>query len=109
MFIFFFVCFVVLAELDHKLFLDGLVEAAKQREVDFLLVVLDGIFDSGERRVFEANKTLFDQAFEEFGPSGPLLMNTYFMPTVKLSTIDELAEIMGERGDNFRKLSKLAE
>ena len=96
------------ADLDHKLFINGLAEAAKQRETGFLLAVLDGIFDAGERRFFEANKTLFDQAFEEFGPSGPFLMNTHFMPTVKLSTIDELAETIGERGDNLRKLSTLA-
>lgn len=95
-------------ELDQNLFLSGLAESARQREASFLLAVLEGIFDAGERRFFEANKTLFDQAFDEFGPSGPFFLNFSFMPTVRLSTIDEMAEILGERGDAFRKLSELA-
>ncbi len=95
-------------ELNQDLFMDGLVKRVKHGNVDLLLAVLQGIFDAGERHFFESNKTLFDEAFEEFGPSGPFFMNTSFMPTVKLSTINEMAEIMGERGDNFRKLSSLA-
>ncbi len=95
-------------ELDGDFFLDGLVEKAKSAEVGFFLTVLDGVFDAGERHFFETNKTLFDEAYEEFGPAGPFLMNTYFMPTVKLKVIDEIAEMMGERGDNLRKLSELS-
>jgi hypothetical protein len=95
-------------ELDQPLFLDGLVKTTEQGGVGFLIAVLDGIFDAGERHFFETNKALFDEAFEEFGPSGPFFMNTSFMPTVKLSTVDELAEIMGERGNNLRKISDLS-
>src|SRR5205085_1623532 len=94
--------------LDKGLFLDGLLDKTPTAGLGFLLTVLDGVFDAGERHFCEINKPLFDEAYEEFGPSGPFLMNTYFMPTVKLRIVDEMAEIMGEQGGNLRRLSELA-
>ncbi len=95
-------------ELDTDAFLNGLADKVKSSGLSFLLAALDGIFDAGERQFFGANKALFDEAYDEFGPSGPFFLAWNFMPTVKLNVTDEFAEILGENGGNLRKLSELA-
>jgi hypothetical protein len=92
-------------ELDTDVFLDGLGEKVKLVGMGFLLAVLDGIFDAGEQHFFEANKALFDEAFEEFGPSGPSFLTWNFIPTAKLDIVGTFAEILGKNGEKLRRLA----
>lgn len=92
-------------ELDANVFLNGLADKVKSSGLSFLLAVLDGIFDAGERQFFEANKALFDQAYEEFGPSGPSFMKWNFLPTAKPNLIDEFSEVLGANGEKLRRLA----
>ena len=94
-------------DLNVDLFFDGLVEKAKSATFDIILAFLDGIFEAGERRFFEANRGLFDEAYEHIGSAGAFLLSTDFMPVVKLNTIAEMMEVLGDKGENFRKLQEI--
>ncbi len=94
--------------LDTEIFRKGLIEQAVGANADTILAFLDGVFQAGERQFFGANQDLFDEAYELLGQAGPFLLSSDFMPVVKLDILDRMADIMGDRGENFRKLKKIA-
>lgn len=94
--------------LDIDIFIKGLVEKSKSATLYNILAFLDGIYEAGERKFFEANQGLFDEAYELIGIAGPLLLSTDFMPIVKPDTIARMIEILSDKGENFRKLQEIA-
>jgi len=97
-----------LQNLNFDLFFKGLAEKAKNAKLATILAFLNGIFEAGERQFFIANQNLFDEAFKLIGPSGPLLLSTDFMPTIKLDTLAQMVKILGDKGENFRILKEIA-
>jgi hypothetical protein len=94
--------------LDVDLFIKGLVEKVKGATLDTILAFLDGIFEAGERQFFKANQGLFDEAYELIGQAGTRLLISYFLPVVKVDTIAQMVKILGDKGENFQKLQKIA-
>lgn len=94
--------------LDVEIFIKGLVEKAKNTTLDSILAFLDGIFEAGERHFFKVNQGLFDEAYELIGPTGTFLLSSYFLPVVKVDTIGQMVKILGDKGENFQKLQKIA-
>lgn len=94
--------------LDVKIFIKGLVEKAKNTTLDAILAFLDGIFEAGERQFFKVNQGLFDEAYELIGPDGTSLLSSYFLPIVKVDIIGQMVKILGDKGENFRKLQEIA-
>jgi len=94
-------------ELDTEAFFGGLVENAKGADIATLLQYLNGIYEAGEKFLFQANKALFDEIYKQLGPSGVMLFSWYFMPVVKLGSPDDLFASLGESHPNFLKLRKL--
>jgi hypothetical protein len=94
--------------LNVEVFVTGLVEKAKNVTIDIILAFLVGLFEAGERQFFQANQNLFDEAYEILGSNGSFLLSSEFMPVVKVDTIARMIEILGEKGENFRKLEAIA-
>lgn len=94
--------------LDGELFLQGLVRQEATMTTAALLAILNGIFEAGERRFLEANRDVFDQAYEMSGPSGAFLLASTVMPVVKVESLTELAQTVGPRFESFQKLAKLS-
>ncbi|KAF5431758.1 hypothetical protein C5S39_05060 [Candidatus Methanophagaceae archaeon] len=94
--------------LDVDLFIKGLIEKAKDATLGTILAFLDGIFEAGERQFFKANQGLFDEAYELIGPDGTFLQSSDFLPVVKVDTIDQRVKVLGDKGENFRKLQEIA-
>jgi len=94
--------------LDVEIFIKGLVEKAKNTTLDAILAFLDGIFEAGERQFLKANQGLFDEAYELIGPAGTSLLSSDFLPIVKVDTIAQMVKILGDKGENFRKLQEIA-
>jgi len=89
-------------------FINGLVEKSKDANIDTVLAFIEGLFKAGERRFFEENHKLFDEAYEISGFSGVFCLSSAFMPVIKLDTIDDMCQIFrDERGQNFRKLREI--
>jgi hypothetical protein len=65
---------------------------------------VDGVFAGGERLYFQANRLLFDDAFEHIGEAGPLILSATLMPIVKVN----MAAIFGDRVANFQFLAELS-
>jgi hypothetical protein len=93
--------------LDEEFFFHGLAQQCVTMTT--LLSVLNGVFEAGERQFLEANRDVFDQAYELSGPTGAYLLGTAFMPVVKIDAIGDMAQLLGEQPNNFQELVKLSE
>ena len=95
--------------LNVKIFINGLIEKAKNATLDTILAFLNGIFEAGERQFFKINQDLFDEAYGLIGQPGPSLLSTDFVPIGKTNTLNALANTFkDERGENYRKLQEIA-
>jgi hypothetical protein len=88
-------------------FMDGLIKVAKNAEIAFMLSLLDGIFEAGERKFFEANRKLFDEAYDLFGLSGLIFLSSDFMPVLKLDIINQMINMASSASENFLKLKEM--
>jgi len=95
-------------DLDVELFTSGLIEKAKVKNFDIILAIVDGIFEAGERKFFEVNRSLFDEAYELFGPSAIFPLSLKLAPIIKVDAITKMIEILGEKGNNFKKLNDIS-
>lgn len=93
--------------LDADAFLRGLSERVQTAGLDTLLAYLDGAFEAGERRYLEANRTLFDEAYEMVASAGTFLVASALMPVVKIDSLRDMARIVGPEFETFQKLSQL--
>jgi hypothetical protein len=95
--------------LDVPLFIQGLIDKAKNAGFDILLAFLEGIFEAGERQFFETNKGLFDEAYQFNGSSATFLIMSDFMPVVKVNFINEqVNSITDEKREYYRRLQKIS-
>lgn len=92
---------------DPEAFLTGLVGQALTVPYESLLTYVDGVFAGGERLYFQANRSLFDDAYDEIGDAGPFILTASLMPIVKVNVAADIAAILGDRGANFQFLAKL--
>jgi len=96
-------------DLDASKFLKGLIEVSKIADIDTILCIIDGIFRAGENRFFNANRKLFDEAYEITGSSGVFFLSSAFMPVVKINFIGEMCDkFEDERCENFRRLREIS-
>ncbi|MDR7666082.1 hypothetical protein RG963_09905, partial [Methanosarcina sp. Z-7115] len=86
-------------EIDNDIFLAGLVEKYHDADLDKIFVFLEGIFEGGERLLYEINQNLFEEAFNLQGSAGVNLLSWKFspLPTKYLSNL------------NFQHLNKIAQ
>src|SRR5690606_22132115 len=70
---------------DPEAFLTGLIEHAMTVPYESLLTYFDGVFAGGERLYFQANRSLFDDAYEQCGEAGPFILSASLMPIVKVN------------------------
>ena len=86
-------------EIDNNMFLEGLAEKCHDVDLDRILMYLEGIFEAGERLLYEKNQNLFEEAFNLQGSSGVNLLSWEFSPLPKkfLSNL------------NFQHLNKIAQ
>jgi hypothetical protein len=73
--------------LDKEQFMIGLTGKAKENNVNIILAIVDGIFEAGERKFFEANRSTFDKAYGLFGPSGIFKLIAKFAPIIRLFAV----------------------
>lgn len=95
-------------DLDVELFTIGLIEKARDKNLDIILAIVDGVFEAGERKFFEVNRSLFDEAYELFGPGAISLLSLKLAPIIRVDAITKMIEILGEKGDNFKKLKEIS-
>ncbi len=88
--------------------LEQLVNFSIESNTEIVALVVEGVFRAGEHNFFQANKELFDQAFELVGPTGVSLLASTHMPVVKTDALSSLAKIEGFQFDNFRKLRDIS-
>jgi len=94
--------------LDKEQFMIGLTGKAKENSLNIILAIVDGIFEAGERKFFEANRGMFDKACGLFGPSGIFPLISKFAPVIKVDILTKMIEISGEKGENFKLLKDIA-
>jgi hypothetical protein len=70
-------------EIDNDIFLAGLAEKCHDADLDKIFVFLEGIFEAGERLLYEKNQNLFEEAFNLQGSSGVNLLCWEFSPFPK--------------------------
>ena len=95
-------------ETDTRVFLAGLVEQAGNDSVGPLLTLIDGVFAGGERLYFQANRPLFDDAYQKLGDAGPFILSASLMPIVKMDIAANMAASLGDQGANFQFLVELS-
>lgn len=98
-------------DMDTEIFLAGLADRVSNNDAPLAttLMVLDGLFAGGEARFFQANRSLFDEAFQQLGSSGPFLLTSKFLPVVPVDSIDRLAELPNEeQAAPFKALQAIA-
>jgi len=61
---------ISMRDLDTDMFIKGLIEKAKNANIDIILDFIDGIYKAGEKQFFEKNRELFDEAYDLCGYSG---------------------------------------
>ncbi|MGJ1285075.1 hypothetical protein ACR79P_19785 [Sphingobacterium spiritivorum] len=76
------------------------------KEFNDMILAFDGIMHGEPQRYWLENKSLFDEAFEA---GGIKLFCMTTVPFAKLDTLNEMSEILHERGEIFRKLAGLKE
>lgn len=93
-------------EIDNNTFLEGLGEKCYSADLDKILVFLEGIFEAGERLLYERNQNLFEEAFNLQGSSSVRLLSWEFSPfsTNILSNLSNISN--GNR--NIQYLNNIA-
>ncbi|HQX49575.1 MAG TPA: hypothetical protein PLR25_06685, partial [Planctomycetaceae bacterium] len=93
--------------IEPEAFLTGLVGQALTVPYESLPTYVEGVFAGGERLYFQANRPLFDEAYEQIGDAGPLILCASLTPIVKKNVAADMAAVLGEKGANFQFLAEL--
>lgn len=93
-------------EIDNNIFFEGLVEKCYGADLDKILVFLEGIFEAGERLLYERNQNLFEEAFNLQGTSGVRLLSWELSPLSKnfLSKVSNISN----NNKNIQHLNSIA-
>ena len=83
---------------------NSLAEQLSESKFSDMVFALDGIMHGEPQRYWHENKLLFDEAYNTGGIE---LFTMATIPFTELNTLDELANIMGDKGGNFKYLSEL--
>lgn len=95
-------------DINKEEFLEGLIESTKKINLKDINKIIDGIYEAGERQFFQANKSIFDEAYELAGASGVFIFSFDFMPVIKSDYIDSVIESTKDdkRSDNLLLLKE---
>lgn len=95
--------------IDRPTFLAGLVEQFRAAPTSSLLPVIDGLFESGERDFFAANRELFREANELIGSSGLLMISSRMSPVLRVDMIQTVLGLFPEGPGAFPQLQEIAD
>lgn len=93
-------------EIDNDIFLEGLAEKCIDADLDKIFVFLEGIYEAGERLLYERNRNLFEEALNLQGSSGVRLLSWEFSPFSK-NTLSNLNSIFNDN-KNIQSLNNIA-
>jgi hypothetical protein len=96
-------------DIDSERLLDALVSRARTAPTATIVSFLEGVFEAGERMHFHHKRPVFDKAYRDFGTSGPFLLGISDGSPERIDLVGQLADILGAKGDNLRKLQAFAQ
>lgn len=96
-------------DIDEASLLTGIGARSTNEPITFLLACLNGLFQAGEQRYFDANKGLLDEAYGMIGTSGTFLVSSALMPVAKTNVVNEIASIVGPKFETFNGVAQLSE
>jgi hypothetical protein len=95
--------------IDRPTFLAGLVDQFRTAPTSSLLPVIEGLFESGERDFFAANRELFREANELIGSSGLLMISSRISPLLRVDMIQTMLGLFPEGPGAFPQLQEIAD
>jgi hypothetical protein len=95
-------------DINPDSFLTGIIEKTHHWNIDKFLIVLNGIFEAGERNFFQINQGLFDEAHELIGSGGEFILGSQFLPIIKVDIISNMIDSFGEKAGNFKELQEIS-
>lgn len=93
------------SSLEPNKFFHGLAVWAMGQPLTTLLAVADGVFEAGERRFIESHEALFDEVHERGGRDLDFLVGANVSPIEQVNILDQLAQLLGDRGIRFQELA----
>lgn len=81
-----------------------LADAISEESFENIVLALDGVMHAEPKRYWRENKLMFDEAYKTGGID---LFSITSTPFTELTTLNDLAEIMGDKGGNLRNLATL--
>lgn len=94
--------------LNEKTFLNGIAE--KDLNINYILYILEGIFEAGERKFFLINENIFDEGYDFMGSPAITFMHVEFCEFTDIDiSLKKLGDSAGDKGQNFYKLKEIAE
>lgn len=101
----FFINVPLLLTYDNKTsFYNSLATILSEGTFSDMVSALDGIMHGEPQQYWNENKFHFDEAYNAGGIDLFLMTST---PFTELNTLDEIAQILGDKGSNFKELSDL--
>jgi len=94
----------LITDQNKSSFYDTLADAISEESFENIVLALDGIMHAEPKRYWSENKLMFDEAYKSGGID---LFSITSTPFTELTTLNDLAEIMGDKGDNLRNLAAL--
>lgn len=85
-------------------FYTTLAETISEDSLQNIVIAFDGIMHAEPKRYWAENKVEFDEAYHIGGIDLFLMTST---PFTEINTLDEMADILGDQGSNFKYLSEL--
>lgn len=95
-------------DINPDSFLTGIIERTHHWNTNKFLIVLNGIFEAGERTFFQKNQGLFDEAHELIGSGGEFILGSKFLPIIKVDIISNMINSFGEKAGNFKELQEMS-
>jgi hypothetical protein len=90
-------------------FMQGLIKRAQTVPLHEIVSYLEGVFEAGEIRFFEANRALFDEAYSQLGEAGPFMLAMDHPPSLERKFLTEISDIFPDDRRSFRPLLSLSE
>ena len=94
---------------DRSAFLAGLAERFRDARTASLLLVLDGLFESGERDLFALNRDRFQEAYDLIGSSGLLMVHSKISPVLAVDMLQIALDLFRDRAGAFPQLREIAD
>ncbi|MDP9350422.1 MAG: hypothetical protein M3P51_02610, partial [Chloroflexota bacterium] len=93
--------------IDRLSLLQGLVDRFGNEATESVLLVIDGLFEAGERDFFRANHQVLQEAYDLVGSGGVFLVGTAVAPIIALDITQTMITSFGEKSGAFPRLKKL--